>query len=152
MTNASTEAIAGALMPTELLTARSSSNERTYLETKRKKRKECQLFSIFEVKMKLTHSTSRRLYTDIFSRNGTSHAKNLMTFIPPRTSCRSFTRLSVHFIVSTLNAKYLLITIPKTGMTAKKKANPARAEGPRLSISSARQISNWIGAVQAYQR
>ena len=39
MTNASTEAIAGALMPTELLTARSSSNERTYLEEKKKKEK-----------------------------------------------------------------------------------------------------------------
>ena len=44
MTNASTEAIAGALIPTELLIARSSSSERTYLE------KECQLLCTSEVK------------------------------------------------------------------------------------------------------
>lgn len=92
------------------------------------------------------------LYSEMRARNGISQAKNLITFIPPSNSCRSFARLSVHSMLRRRSANSFFITYVCAGVARIKNANPASAEGPRLMSRSMRQIIIWIGAVHAYGR
>ena len=97
---------------------------------------------------RLTHFISFRLYPNMRFRNGPSHAKNLRIFIPPRSSCNSFARLSVHCMLDwrILNIDFMLTAC--IGIAMRNIAKPARALAPRMSIRRARQIASWIGAVQ----
>ena len=63
-------------------------------------------------------------------KNGVSHAKNLITFIPPKSSCSSFARLSVHCMVlrRILNSDFMMLIC--TGVMKMKNAKPASALGP----------------------
>jgi hypothetical protein len=69
-------------------------------------------------------------YSPMRARNGTSHAKNLMIFIPPSSSCSSFARLSVQTMLRFRIANSDFITFVCTGVTSTKKPKPASALGP----------------------
>ena len=77
-----------------------------------------------------------------------------MTFIPlaPRSSCKSFERLSVHSILSRRITDMRFMKYVWNGGTRKKRTKPASAEGPRSRRSRIRQIVIWIGAVHVYRR
>ena len=88
------------------------------------------------------------LYPAIRRKNGFSQAKNLISFMPPRSSCSSFALLSVHCIVfrRVLNKDFMIL--PCIGVRTTKTENPASALGPKLAMSKPRQIAIWMGAVQ----
>ena len=74
-----------------------------------------------------------------------------MTFIPPRSSCRSFKRLSVHNILLLRIADMRFMAYVWNGDAIMKNAKPDSAEGPRFKRSRIRQIVIWIGAVHDYR-
>lgn len=74
-------------------------------------------------------------YSAILLRNGTSHAKNFMTFIPPRSSCRSFARLSRcmrKFRCSTTCQKVHLSKPYSSALAGTNASSPASATVSRL--------------------
>jgi len=91
---------------------------------------------------------SRFLYPAIRRKKGFSQAKNLISFMPPRSSCSSFALLSVHCIVFRRVLNKVLMTLLCIGVRTTKKENPASVLGPKLPMSKPRQIIIWMGAVQ----
>jgi hypothetical protein len=75
----------------------------------------------------------------------TSHVKNLMTLIPPRSSCSSLARLSVHSMAFLRMVNSLFITQVCIGLPIKKIANPASALGPKLTSRRTRQMIRPMG-------
>ena len=96
----------------------------------------------------LTYFISWTRKTDRRCRNGCSQEKNLITLIPPSSSCNNFTRLSVHSMALRRNRRRSLMMDVCTGTMRIKYANPARELGPRLAMSKPRQMLIWIGAAQ----
>ena len=82
-------------------------------------------------------------------RKGISHAKNLITRMPDSSCCISLTLLSVKTILLVL-ATYERFTIQLcTGMPMRKRENPARALGPKLTRSIMRAMTIWAIEVHA---
>lgn len=66
----------------------------------------------------------------------------------PKSSWRSLALLSVKTILFFRMANSLFMTLVWIGLPIIKRAKPARAEGPKLINSNAKQIHIWMGAAQ----